>query len=188
MSTKTKKKKGLLLCVILALIICLAFVGWSLAQRLLYPLEYEEIFLKYADEYGLDPYLVAGVIHTESRFQPESVSYRGAVGLMQIMPETGEWIAGKLGETYNESQLFDPETNIRYGCWYLRFLQDRYAGDKTLTLAGYNAGQGNVARWLENPEYSSDGKTLEVIPSNETSNYVQKVMTAYEKYQSLYDL
>ena len=151
-----------------------------------YPLDYTETLIKYADEYALDRYLVAAVINAESAYKSDAVSNKGAVGLMQIMPDTGAWIGEKLDmKDYEESRLFEPEVNIRFGCWYLNFLSERCDGNVTLILASYNAGNGNVRKWLADTNYSKDGKNLDVIPFPETENYVKKVMRAYEKYREL---
>ena len=105
---------------------------------------------------------------------------------MQILPSTAEWIAGKLDETYTEGCLFDPETNIRYGCWYLGFLMRRYDGDMRCSSSAYHAGQGTVDKWLADPNYSSDGKTLDVIGYDSTNTYVNRVLRYYEKYEEIY--
>ena len=102
------------------------------------------------------------------------------------MPETGEWIAGKFGETYTEGCLYDPETNVKYGCWYMGFLIDRYNGDKACASAAYHSGQGTVDGWLQNPEYSADGRTLTVIPGENAKIYVERVLYRYEKYKEIY--
>jgi len=109
------------------------------------------------------------------------------VGLMQIMPDTGAWIAGKIDMTnYNEEMLKNADVNIRLGCWYLRYLTDRFGGVRNHVLAAYNAGPGNLKKWLENDDYSRDG-VLVNIPFQETSSYVERVERAYEKYKKLYD-
>ena len=109
------------------------------------------------------------------------------MGLMQVMPETGQWISQKMGrEDYAQERLFEPEYNIRLGCWYLSYLDEKFGGDPVKVLAGYNAGPNRVIGWLENPEYSSDGKSLEKIPFAETDNYVKKVQQSYEIYRVLY--
>ena len=95
------------------------------------------------------------MILAESSYQPEAVSSANAQGLMQLLPSTAEWIAGKFDETYVEGCLFDPETNVKYGCWYLGFLMRRYNGDMTCASAAYHAGQGTVDRWLADPAYSA---------------------------------
>lgn len=171
--------------IILAL---LALVGYPYAKKLAYPLKYETHITKYAEANQLDPYLVCGVIHTESHFDVEAESRVGAVGLMQIMPDTGEWIAKKMSlKDYSEGKLKDPETNIRMGCWYLNYLMDRFDGDMTLVLAGYNAGPNRVLQWLEDDRYSLDGKLTD-IPYQETKEYVKKVQNAQEMYRSYYTL
>jgi peptidoglycan lytic transglycosylase len=121
---------------------------WYLRTR--YPLEYEHIVRVHARNYDLDPTLLAAVIYAESRFDPNVESPAGAVGLMQLLPETAEGIAVRTGGTrFVVADLRDPEINVRYGSWYLDHLRGHYGGDLRLTLAAYHAGQGNVDRWLE---------------------------------------
>ncbi len=185
---KTKKAHQYIflamVCILLALIVGM-LLGRELEKRT-YKLTYADLIEKYALQYTLDPYLVAAVIHTESSNRPGVTSVAGARGLMQVMPETGAWIAGKLDENkYSQDDLFDPETSIRYGCWYLRFLLDRYDHDVVLTLAAYNAGQGTVDKWLSDPAVS-EGRALVNIPYPQTDKYIQKVQHAHEKYQTLY--
>lgn len=186
-----KRRRRAILLIAAALMLALAaiaisrFMGEELEKRT-YRLEHTECIAKYAGQYRLDPYLAAAVIHTESSNRPEAVSASGARGLMQVMPETGEWIAGKLKEEgYTPERLFEPELNVRYGCWYLRFLLDRYGQETPLALAAYNAGQGTVDRWLGDPAVSEKGALVN-IPYPETEKYVDKVQRAYEKYQYLY--
>ncbi|MEG0144431.1 MAG: lytic transglycosylase domain-containing protein, partial [Clostridia bacterium] len=119
-------------------------------------------------------------------FRPEAVSSAGAVGLMQIMPQTGKWVAEKLGEgDYQLQKLTDPETNIRYGCWYLNYLNGRFDEDMTKVTAAYHAGGGRVNEWLEDEANSKDGKKLSNIPSDVTRAYVKNVYAAYEKYKEI---
>ncbi|MGI6168385.1 MAG: lytic transglycosylase domain-containing protein [Christensenellales bacterium] len=189
MSRRNKKPKVLLIFILIALMLALGIVGYQLAEKYFYKLDYPDEISKYAAEYGQDPYLVASVIYVESKYQVDAVSPKGASGLMQIMPDVGQWIAEKLGEEddYTESSLFDPATNIRYGCWMLDFLDERYNGNLELMLAGYNAGIGNVQKWQSNPDYSSDGTNLDVIPFPETENYIQRVKDSYAIYKRLYN-
>lgn len=158
------------------------------AEKALYPLEQRQYIDQYAGEYGLEPAHVAAVILCESSYDPNAVSAVGARGLMQIMPDTGEWIAGKLGESesYSSDRLFEPELNIRYGCWYLSYLKDRFDGDMRKVTAAYHAGDNRVRQWLEDEAYSTDGQTLDTIPYKETNKYVKRVLAAYERYQELY--
>lgn len=124
------------------------------------------------------PAHVAAVILCESSYRPQAVSNVGAMGLMQIMPETGKWIAQKLDveDIYTDDSLFDPETNIRFGCWFLSYLMEKYDGDMTRTTAAYHAGEGTVKKWLQEEENSPDGVSLSSIPSSVTNNYVKKVL------------
>ena len=167
-------------CVVLVCAVALLLRGIIVYE--LYPMDYEDEINKYSAEYLLDPYFVSALICAESSFNKDAVSHRGAVGLMQIMPDTGAWVAEKIGlEGFSEEMLTDPATNIRLGCWYLRYLEDRFAGDKDKVMAGYNAGPSRVDEW------AGDG-TLKDIPFKETENYLVKVTRNYEIYKSLYDV
>jgi peptidoglycan lytic transglycosylase len=136
-------------------------------ERLRYPLRYQPIVRGHAQNYGIDPALLAAVIYQESKFDAHARSAHGAVGLMQLRPETAKGIAIRTGGTaFRVSDLDNPEINIRYGCWYLRNLYRKY-GSWRLVLAAYNAGQGNVDRWLA--ERRAD------IPFAETRAYVDRV-------------
>lgn len=169
--------------IVLAIMTALA-INRKMEKRV-YSLSYGELIEKYAGQYDLDPYLVAAVIHVESGNCPDAVSGVGAVGLMQVMPSTGAWIAGKLNIEFEEEDLKDPETNIEMGCWYLRFLFDRFA-EKDTVIAAYNAGHNRIAQWLADERYSEDGDNLFHIPYEETRNYVERVQRAYDKYKRLY--
>jgi peptidoglycan lytic transglycosylase len=116
-------------------------------ERLWHPLRYEEIVLGHARNYRLDPALLAAVIYQESKFNPDARSARGAIGLMQLLPDTARGIAERTGGTkFRVADLTDPELNVRYGSWYLRHLLDKYGSERT-ALAAYNAGQANVDTW-----------------------------------------
>lgn len=181
-----KHKKPLLFLVALVLLACilLGFVFQKPFQRMLYPKKFETIVERYATLYDLSPDLVYAVIKAESGFDPDAISHVGAVGLMQIMPSTFVWLTDLTGEEIAPDRLTDPETNIRYGCYYLRYLLNVYE-DQTLTLAAYNAGMGNVKKWLASEEYSKDGKLIE-IPFEETKNYINRVTRYEETYDALY--
>ena len=188
--SRSKKTVVVIVCVIVAAALVLGglYVFGDLNWKEKYPLKYEETIVKYADQYDLDPYFVAAVINTESGFDAQAVSNAGAMGLMQVMPETGEWIAGKLGiDEFSRDMLLEPETNIEMGCWYLSFLQERFPSEE-IVMAAYNAGHGKVQEWLSDPQYSADGKTLTSIPFKETDHYVKKVAKAYEEYKKHYEL
>lgn len=146
---------------------------------------FRDIIEYYAAVNNIDPAFVAAVIKRESDYDPHAVSSVGARGLMQIMPDTGEWLAGKVGiYDYHPDMLFDPEINIRMGCWYLGYLSRKFGGDPITIACAYHAGQGNVEdHWL--PKYSANGKTLTLdeIPKDDTKYYARKVYEAYAIYQ-----
>ena len=145
--------------------------------RLRYPLEYRAIVVGHADNYGLDPALLAAVIYRESKFDAGARSSSGAVGLMQLLPSTAKGIALHTGGTrFRVEDLYDPEINVRYGSFYLRRLLRKY-GDVRLALAAYNAGQTNVDRWL-----AGSGE----IKFPETRAYVDKVLEARDIYARAY--
>ena len=148
-----------------------------------YPLKYKEYIIKYSEEYNIDKVLVASVIYAESKFDANAQSNKGAVGLMQIMPTTAQEIASNLKEDYNKDKLFEPETNIKYGCYYLSKLINRFKNTDT-ALCSYNAGMGVVNKWLQDERYSTDGKSLQIIPYEETKNYVDKIKKSYKYYKN----
>lgn len=157
-------------------------------DKLMYPIEYKEYVDKYSQEFNLDPLLVLSIIKVESKFDKDAKSNKDARGLMQVTPKTGEWGAEKIGiEDFDAEQLYDPDTNIRIGCWYLDNLRTQFDYNMELVVAAYNGGSGNVTKWLADSEYSDDGETLKKIPFEETENYVKRVFTSYEKYQKLYE-
>lgn len=148
---------------------------------------WQDLIEKYAGIYNLDPAFVTAIIRNESSFRTNAVSSVGARGLMQMMPKTAEWIADLLNEPYDFDRIFDAETSIRYGCWYLNYLSEEFQGDPVLVCAAYHAGQGDVKRWLLRPEVSPDGTTvpIENIPIDNTRIYAGRVTQAYGIYQSL---
>ncbi|MDR2599514.1 MAG: lytic transglycosylase domain-containing protein, partial [Oscillospiraceae bacterium] len=154
-----------------------------------YPMSYSDIIFENAREFDLEPELIFAVIHAESRFRANARSPVGASGLMQIMEDTANWIAPMAGiDDFNYSeQIMDPEINIRLGSFYLRMMLNRFE-DLTVALSAYNAGSGNVGNWLNNPEYSSDGVTLDYIPFAETRNYIEKVERNMDIYRTLLNI
>ena len=159
------------------------------AERAQHPLVYADFITAYAAAQSLDPALVCAIILCESSYNPKAESYLGARGLMQLMEDTAGWIAHKLDEddaSYTFDRLYDPETNIRFGTWYLGYLSRRFGGDPVKIVCAYHAGQGNVDAWLKNPEYSRDGVTLDVIPTKDTSAYASRVLRARDVYRKYY--
>lgn len=149
------------------------------------PYAQDSLIDRYAQKNQVDKALVAAVIYQESRYKPDAVSQSGATGLMQLMPDTARWIAGKINQTYSREKLKDPEYNIGMGTYYLAYLSDKYDGDVKLTLAAYNAGPGNVDDWLTNKKYATAGK-LTLIPFTETRNYVENVLRMQKVYQKMF--
>ena len=189
---RRQRRRTFLTILASALTVLIALGAWALfgrdrADLSRYPMTYAPEIRAAAAEFSLDPAYVASVVLAESSFDAEAVSSVGAIGLMQIMPDTGEWIAGKLeDEPFDVQRLYQPEVNLRYGCWYLRFLLDRYDGDMYTASTAYHQGQGRVDQWLEDPEYSEDGRTLTAISSAVTDTYVNRIMESYANYQELY--
>ena len=180
-----KIKKFITLILVLSVSCPIIYFGSLSLLKTLYPLKYEDYVEVYAKENNLSPSFVYAVIHCESGFDNEAVSNVGATGLMQIMPDTFNWISAKLGEKANYSQATDPETSIKYGCYYYGYLSGRYGRVQEI-LAAYHAGLGNVDKWLKDSRYSSDGETLHTIPFPTTNKYVKKVMLTENIYQKLY--
>ncbi|MCL2571495.1 MAG: lytic transglycosylase domain-containing protein [Defluviitaleaceae bacterium] len=160
------------LATVVILLILFAIVG-VLGLSMRFPVRYLEIIEEHAGD--IDPSWILAVIMAESSFRPEAESHRGAQGLMQLMPATAEDIARRMGKTdFDPETIWIPEVNIAMGSFYLNWLLERF-GSLDLAIAAYNAGMGNVSRWLQDPEVSSDGQTLTNIPFNETANYVRRV-------------
>jgi soluble lytic murein transglycosylase len=153
--------------------------------RLIYPIAYEELIYSTAQNYELDPFLVFAVVKVESGFNAEAVSSKGAKGLMQLMPETASWIASQRKLEYNEELLLVPEYNVDFGCWYLASLYREF--DSTiLSLAAYNAGRGNVKKWLESQKWTGEVETISQIPFPETRRYLERVRAMTAIYRRLY--
>lgn len=151
-----------------------------------YPLPMRELIEREAAACGLDPLFVAAVARRESGFRPGAVSDRGARGLMQVMPETGAWIAREIGlRDYSAEKLFDPAVNVRLGCWYLAYLLRRFEGDPVAALAAYNSGEGTVGGWIEDGRWHP-GHGADAIPYPETRHFVRNVLRDYRLYRLLY--
>ena len=143
---------------------------------------------KYALQYNLQPAFVMAIIRNESSFRTNAESSVGARGLMQLMPDTAEWIAGKLDDhSYTFDSMWDAETNIRYGCWYLGYLTRLFYGDAELVSAAYHAGQTTVTQWLSDRTKSPDGISLDLakLSDGPTKQYIGRVTQTYGIYQTL---
>jgi peptidoglycan lytic transglycosylase len=151
------------------------------------PLRHEDVIRQQAADKQVDAALIAGVIYTESRFRDQT-SHAGAKGLMQLMPDTADYIARKSGGTrFERADLATPQINIAYGTWYLRYLLDKYHGNRILTLAAYNAGEGKVDEWRANAAARGEKfKVADHIPFKETRDYVHRVLSASSEYREKY--
>ena len=177
-------KKSILILSVIIILGGVIFFETNKIMTLLYPRKYSIYVEKYADEYNLDENLIYSIIKAESKFNEKAISRRGAKGLMQISDMTRDWAIEQL-ELNNDIDIYDPETNIKIGCWYLNTLYKEF-GKTDLVIAAYNGGSGNVKKWLSDEEYSKDGENLHIIPFSETDNYLDKVKKNYEQYNKLY--
>ena len=156
-------------------------------QEIRLPLRHDDIVRQQAADKDLDPALIAAVIYVESRFRDQT-SHAGAKGLMQLMPSTADYIARKSGGTqFEQGDLADPQINIAYGSWYLRYLLDHYHGNTILALAAYNAGEGKVDEWWQRAADRGERfRVADHIPFPETRSYVEKVLEARGSYRREY--
>lgn len=150
------------------------------------PIAHEAEIRQQAQEKDLNPALIAGVIYAESKFVDQTSS-AGALGLMQLMPDTAQFIAQRSGGTaFTIEDLSTPKVNIAYGSWYLRYLLDHYDGDEVRALAAYNGGMGNVNQWIAEAQARGDTFSEADIPFAETREYVDRVRTARREYARTY--
>ncbi len=177
----------LIICISIGLGVAVNEV-WNLIERKTHPLSYNEIITECSTEFDVPKYIIYATIKVESDFDPNAVSSAGALGLMQMMPSTFEWLTGEehLDERLSTRKLDDPEVSIRYGTYYLSYLYKKFDYNWDTAFAAYNAGEGNVAKWLKNSEYSDGKGNLTDIPFKETKNYVKKINNAIDMYKNLY--
>lgn len=174
---------AVVIAAIVALVLALP-VARRAVNSLGLPLQYSSVIRQEATNKHLDPALVAAVIYAETKFDPRTSS-AGAVGLMQLMPETATFLAKRSGATtFTTADLSTPEVNIAYGSYYLRYLLNVYHGNTVLALAAYNGGETNVDSWVR----SEHGQRFRVmdIPFPETRAYVQRVLSARVQYRKTY--
>lgn len=165
-----------------------ALFNASLLWEWLYPIRYEGEIARAAERYEVDPYLLLAIIRIESKFNPYTVSEKGAVGLMQLMPETAAWVAQKAGMPQELAmRLDDPAVNVTLGAWYVRYLLDRFAGNTALAVAAYNAGPTAVDRWLARRVWDGRRETVSAIPYGETRHFVQRVLYYHDRYRAVYE-
>lgn len=173
--------------------------GWILLSMLIigflhkpllqsyFVLDYKPQIMAYCKNNNLNPVLVSAIIFTESRFKADAESNKGALGLMQIMPTTGKWVAGRLQwEDFSRQDLLDPDKNLEVGVWYLAYLTKYFNQNEGLALASYNAGHRYVSKWLEDEVWDGDVVKLEKIPFPETKNYLFRIGFLKKIYHYLY--
>lgn len=185
-------KKYFYLTVILSAVLT-CFAGWKLwnsdmvQMRFVYMWPHQQEILYYSERNKIDPFLIAAIIKNESGYDGKAVSNVGAVGLMQIMPETGRWIAEQMGlKNYRDDDLYLTKTNIRMGCWYVGELEHEFQGNLTLAVIAYNAGRGQTKAWMEENNWDYDFNRIEEIPYPDTKEYVTKVLRDRDKYYLYY--
>ena len=189
-----RKRSRLLECIIiLVAVLLVGFTGWKIwnsdtvQMRFVYMWEYQQDIVTYSQKNKVDPFLIAAIIKNESNFNRKAVSKVGAVGLMQIMPDTGRWIAEQMGlESYKDTDLYQTRTNIRMGCWYLGELDHEFKHNLALVMIAYNAGRGQTHAWMEAYGWDDNFNDLKAIPFPDTREYVTKVLQDRDKYYLLY--
>lgn len=193
-SFRRKKRSRLPECIIIMLAFALlVFTGWkawnsdTVQMRFVYMWDYQQDIITYSQKNKVDPFLVAAIIKNESNFNHKAVSKVGAVGLMQIMPETGRWIAEQMGlDSYKDTDLYQTRTNIRMGCWYLSELDHEFKHNLALVMIAYNAGRGQTHAWMQQYGWDDNFNDLKAIPFPDTREYVSKVLQDRDKYYLLY--
>ena len=183
--TKVLKTSVIILILVISLIVgILSDTIFTYVEKIIYPEDYHDLVVKYADEYGIPRELVFAIIKVESNFDKTVVSSAGAMGLMQMMPQTYKWLTSKLDEPFYAEDLFLPEVSIKYGTYYLQYLRTRFDSWEKVIIA-YNWGEGNFMNHTEEHGYKEGD--YDSIPVSETRNYVKKVLHHWEKYEDLYN-
>ena len=185
-----RRRLAILLAVILGVVAAVALAARGPVEEavleITLPLRHEDIIRQQAADKDLDPALIAAICYQESKFQ-DRTSHAGARGVMQLLPSTADYIARKSGGTqFVQGDLADPQINISYGSWYLRYLLDHYSGNERLAIAAYNAGETNVDRWVEKAGGPGEFTTDEDIPFAETRAYVSSVEEKQDQYRRKY--
>lgn len=177
------------LCAII-IIILLLFPVLGIQKKLyqaIYPIHYETIVNQYAGDFKIDPYLVYAIIKIESNFNEKAESRSGAIGLMQLMEGTAKEQAKKMNMTFQKEMLYQPDINLKLGLRYFNKLLDYFNQNYVLAFAAYNAGLGNVQKWIKEGTIEADGSNIENIPFKETNLYVRKIIKTYKIYMELYN-
>ena len=182
-------KKIIFIFLIIIMIFITVYKCFNLEEKILkhfYPIKYEEYIYKYSKKLDIDPFLALAIIKTESNFVEDCISRSGAIGLMQIMEDTAKEQTEKMGITYYEGMLKNPEENIKIGLNYFKSLSKYFNENYVLAFAAYNAGIGNVDKWIDEGIITKEGKNTQNIPFKETNMYVRKIIGNYTIYKELY--
>lgn len=190
---RKKKNNSRKIWFVLILLCAVSLLGWKIwtsdevQMRFVYMWPYQGEILEYSGKIKIDPFLVAAVIKNESNFDRKAVSKVGAIGLMQIMPDTGAWIAEQMGiKNFDPQDLYRTDANIRLGCWYLGELEYEFQRNWVLMMIAYNAGRGNTKAWMQENNWDYDFNRIEDIPYSDTREYVKKVLYDRDEYYKLY--
>ena len=159
----------------------------KIVMKKIYPLKYTEYVEKYSKEYNIDSYMIYAILKAESNFDEKAKSNSNAIGLMQILESTAIETGNKINVTITEEQLYQAELNIQIGTKYFSELLDKYNNNYKMAIIAYNAGSGNVDKWIKEGIIKEDGTDLENVPFKETNNYVRKILRNYEIYKELYE-
>ena len=179
-------KKTIIFTIIVLIIIVVLLINSDYILKKIYKIKYQEYVEKYSEEYLVDPYLIYAIIKAESNFNEGALSNKGATGLMQLMDNTAKEVAENVVMEYESGiTLYNPEKNIKLGIVYFANLKSIYKVD-SVALAAYNAGSGNVNKWIDQDIIKADGSDIENIPFKETNTYVRKILKDYEIYKKLY--
>jgi len=183
---KLGSKKSFFIFFLLFLVFLAINTKWL--WQLIYPIKYEKEIEYYSNRYELDPFLTLSIIQVETKFDEDKISKKGATGLMQLMPETANWIIkeGKF-PSYSTEEILKPKINIELGSWYLAKMYRSFDENIVTTIAAYNAGPGNVNKWLDSGIWDGSAENLSQIPFGETRHYVQRVLYFYDRYQWIYE-
>ncbi|MFF2483943.1 lytic transglycosylase domain-containing protein [Paenibacillus sp. NPDC058071] len=184
---KRLAKKRVFLLLLLGFIAFL-FLKSDVVGRWMYPVKFKEDIRASAAVYEIEPHLVAAIIRTESNYSTGRVSKKGALGLMQIMPDTANWIVKQAGfkQVTDDMLQHRPDVSIEIGSWYLKSLHKQFDQNQIAVIAAYNAGPGKVRKWLDSGVWDGELETTSQIPYGETRHYVQRVIYYYNKYKELY--
>ncbi len=185
------KKKQKIAAIAALAVLALAIVGavgYGVFQKATHPIEYKDEVARWAQHFGVDPYMIYAIISTESSFNPQAESSAGARGLMQMTSDTFDWIKGKIApqEALGFDDLFQPDVAIRFGVCYFSYCMQRYGQDLSTAAAAYHSGWGTVDGLLQDTAYTDDGARLHTFPYPQMNHYVKKINRSYQNYLRMY--